>query len=192
MSWHPTISRDTEYFPNEICGMGAALAGFGVPSAPSAWVAVIAAETAAAALRNSRRSGRQAGQPCRWSVLMGRFLSVGMRRADSRHGMSGKDGRQRQNACVGIASRPRYILHAHPYHSAPGSNIASSKCPTSANWHSCIARSGAAGGVSRDDLARALDVPPETLEYTLEGDGDGGSGRGLKVNGQFVYRATMM
>jgi hypothetical protein len=56
MSWHPTIRRDTEYFPNEICGMGAAVGGFGVPSAPIAWVTVIAAETAAAALRNSRRS----------------------------------------------------------------------------------------------------------------------------------------
>ena len=43
---------------------GSGVGGLGVPSSPSTWVTVIAAETAAAALRKSRRSGREAGQSC--------------------------------------------------------------------------------------------------------------------------------
>lgn len=54
-----------------------------------------------------------------------------------------------------------------------------------------IARSGAAGGVSRDDLARALGVPPKTLEVLLRAMVTAGQVRVVKVGGQFVYRATM-
>ena len=53
-----------------------------------------------------------------------------------------------------------------------------------------IARSGQAG-VSRDDLAKVLQVSPETLEVCLRGLLTAGQVSVVKVNGQWVYRATM-
>ena len=53
MLWQPTISREIEYLPSEICGMGAASAGFAVSlcaSAPNTCVAANAAGIAAAKL----------------------------------------------------------------------------------------------------------------------------------------------
>jgi hypothetical protein len=54
-----------------------------------------------------------------------------------------------------------------------------------------IARSGAAGGVSRNDLARSLCLPPETLEVLLRAMVVAGQVVVRKVNGEMVYRAAM-
>ncbi len=62
--------------------------------------------------------------------------------------------------------------------------------PDAANLAFLIARSGAAG-VSRDDLARALRLPPETLEVPLRAMVTAGQVQVLKVGGQMVYRAAM-
>ena len=51
-----------------------------------------------------------------------------------------------------------------------------------------IARSGA--GVSRDDLARALRLPPETLDDLLRALTATGQVVMLKVGGPTVYRAA--
>ena len=53
-----------------------------------------------------------------------------------------------------------------------------------------IARSGAAG-ISRADLARALQVPEETVEELLSAIVTSGQVVHHKANGRLVYRATM-
>ena len=66
MSWQPTISRETEYLPSEICGMGVASAGFPLSAADQlrtgAWLP--APRKLSQPLRGTRRrSRREAGQP---------------------------------------------------------------------------------------------------------------------------------
>jgi predicted ArsR family transcriptional regulator len=51
-----------------------------------------------------------------------------------------------------------------------------------------VSRSGA--GMSRDDLARALRLPPETLDDLLRALAATGQVVMLKVGGRTVYRAT--
>ena len=51
-----------------------------------------------------------------------------------------------------------------------------------------VARSGA--GISRDDLAKALRLPPETLDDLLRALAATGQGVMLKVDGRTVYRAA--
>ena len=51
-----------------------------------------------------------------------------------------------------------------------------------------VARSGA--GISRDDLARALRLPPETLDDLLRALAATGQVVMLKVGGRTVYRAA--
>ena len=51
-----------------------------------------------------------------------------------------------------------------------------------------VARSGA--GISRDDLARALRLPPETLDDLLRALAATGQVVMLKANGRMVYRAA--
>src|SRR5208337_5322983 len=78
-----TISREIEYLPSEICGIGVA-SDFGLPvgtSAPIVCVVPNAAGIAAANLRNSRRSCRDepAGQSCercRLSSVIGQLLII--------------------------------------------------------------------------------------------------------------------
>lgn len=60
--------------------------------------------------------------------------------------------------------------------------------PDAASLALLIARSA---GLSRDDLARALRVPPETLEVPLRAMVTGGQVVMVKVNGWLVYRAAM-
>ena len=52
-----------------------------------------------------------------------------------------------------------------------------------------IARSGAAG-ISREDLAKAVRLPEETIENLLRALVAAGQVRILKVNGQGVFRAA--
>jgi hypothetical protein len=52
-----------------------------------------------------------------------------------------------------------------------------------------IAGAGAAG-IPRDDLARALGLPPETLEDILRALTATGQVTALKVNGRMTYRAA--
>jgi hypothetical protein len=46
------------------------------------------------------------------------------------------------------------------------------------------------GGISRDGLARALRLPPETLNDLLKALVAGGQVTMLRVNGELVYRAA--
>lgn len=52
-----------------------------------------------------------------------------------------------------------------------------------------VAQSGAAG-ISRDDLARALGISPETVQEILGALVATGQVTVLRVNGQLVYRTT--
>jgi hypothetical protein len=47
-----------------------------------------------------------------------------------------------------------------------------------------------AAGMSRDDIAVALQVPPDTLEDLLQALLASGQVRTLNVNGKLVYRAA--
>lgn len=62
------------------------------------------------------------------------------------------------------------------------------EAPAAENLPTLIARSGA--GMSRDDLARALRLPPETLDDLLRALTATGQVRMLKVAERTVYRAA--
>jgi predicted ArsR family transcriptional regulator len=64
------------------------------------------------------------------------------------------------------------------------------EAPAAENVATLIARSGTTG-ISRDDLARALRIPPETLKDLLRALVATGQVQMVKVNGQLTYRATM-
>jgi sulfur carrier protein ThiS len=65
----------------------------------------------------------------------------------------------------------------------------SQEAPAAESLATLIAGAGN-GGISRDDLARALNLPPETLEDILRALTATGQVVMLKVNGEMVYRAA--